>query len=162
MPKMLNYTTEIPVTKTLSELQNILAEHGARAVHIHYNEKREPAGISFTILVKNIPVEFRLPVRSEGVYKVLLSARKQYVDYAKQKVIRAQAERTAWRNLKDWILAQFALVESDQAEAAEVFLPYGVNPKTGHTVYEWFQSELLLGPGDSSGDVVDGETRELR
>ena len=35
-----------------------------------------------------------------------------------------QAERIAWRNVKDWIAAQLALVETEQAAMEQVFLPY--------------------------------------
>ena len=46
-----------------------------------------------------------------------------------------QATRTAWRILKDWLLAQLALIETGMASVEQVFLPYAQNP-SGQTVYE--------------------------
>ena len=33
-----NYTTEIPVEKTIAEIQAILAQNGARGIALEYNE----------------------------------------------------------------------------------------------------------------------------
>lgn len=67
--------------------------------------------------------------------------------FAKQKVKpdREQAERTAWRNIRDWVLAQMAFVEAGNVEVDEVFLPYLTDGK-GRTLYQVYQSgQLLLG-----------------
>ncbi len=48
---------------------------------------------------------------------------------------RAQAARVAWRIIKDWIEAQLALVEAEQVDMVEVFLPYA-QVQGGRTVYE--------------------------
>ena len=69
--------------------------------------------------------------------------------FARQKVKanRAQAERTAWRNIRDWVLAQMALVESCDAEMDEVFLPYLTDGR-GNTLYEVYaRGQLMLGDG---------------
>lgn len=61
----------------------------------------------------------------------------------------AQAERIAWRNVKDWIAAQVALVEAEQATMDELFLPKLVG-KNDLTLYQTFQTgQLMLGDGSS-------------
>ena len=58
-----------------------------------------------------------------------------------------QAERTAWRNVRDWIIAQMAIIEAGQVEMEEVFLPY-LTDRQGRTLYELYQSgQLALGDG---------------
>lgn len=58
-----------------------------------------------------------------------------------------QAERIAWRNLKDWIAAQVALVETEQATMDELFFPKLVD-RNEKTLYEVFQNgQLMLGDG---------------
>lgn len=46
-----------------------------------------------------------------------------------------QAERVAWRIIKDWIEAQMAILESKQVVFEEIFLPYMLNNK-GQTFFE--------------------------
>lgn len=41
----------------------------------------------------------------------------------------------AWRNVKDWIAAQIAIIEIGQVGIDEVMLPYMVDAY-GHTLYE--------------------------
>ena len=61
-----------------------------------------------------------------------------------------QAERTAWRNIRDWILAQMAFVESGNVQVDEVFLPYLTDGR-GRTLYQVYQSgQLLLEKGGGS------------
>jgi hypothetical protein len=149
---ILNYTTKISVLKTVSEIQEILAKAGALAVQIDYDAGM-PTALVFSVDVEGQRVGFRLPSRHYGVLKTL----------EKQKVERRyrtdeQARRVAWRITKDWVLAQLALIEAGQAELAEVFLPYAVDPKTGGTLYETMRdARFQLGAGD---DVVEGEWNE--
>lgn len=58
-----------------------------------------------------------------------------------------QAERVAWRIVKDWVEAQMAILESEQVSMDQVFLPYMVNQE-GKTLYELYASkQLMLGNG---------------
>ena len=81
---------------------------------------------------------FSLPANVEGVRAVM----------AKQGVkdVNGQAERTAWRNVRDWVLAQMAIIEAGMAQMDEVFLPYLTNGN-GQTLYQLYQGgALALGP----------------
>ena len=55
--------------------------------------------------------------------------------------------RTAWRNIRDWVMAQMAFVEAGNVQLDEIFLPYLSDGKK--TLYEAFQSgQLMLPKGD--------------
>ena len=54
-----------------------------------------------------------------------------------------QAERVAWRIVKDWVEAQMAILESEMVKLDEIFLPYMVND-AGQTLYEAYVSNQLL------------------
>lgn len=56
---------------------------------------------------------------------------------------REQAARVAWRILKDWIFAQIAIVQAEQADMAEVFLPYAQND-LGETLYDRIKGSGFL------------------
>ena len=55
---------------------------------------------------------------------------------------RKQAEMTAWRNVRDWVLAQMALVESCDVPVDQVFLPYLRN-YDGATLYDVYANGQL-------------------
>ena len=132
-----NYTTKVDVYQSLGEIQGALAKNGARKIMIDYDEKGNPVGVTFGINTPQGSLGFLLPANIDGVLKV----------FAKQKIKtdRAQAERTAWRNIRDWVLAQMAFVEAGNVEVDEVFLPYLTDGK-GRTLYQVYQSgQLLLG-----------------
>jgi hypothetical protein len=61
----------------------------------------------------------------------------------KVKCDREQAERVAWRIVKDWVEAQMAILESEMVQMDEIFLPYMLNNQ-GHTVFEAYRDKQLL------------------
>ena len=113
-----NYTTEIDVYRSLGEIQGALAAHGASRVMVDY-DGGAPTSVTFAIETPAGVRGFRLPANVEGVRGV----------FAKQRVkaTPGQAERTAWRNVRDWIMAQMAIIEAGMVQLDEVFLPYLVD-----------------------------------
>lgn len=111
-----NYTTKVPAAQTVGEIQGILATHGARKVMMDYSENGKVEAVTFGLMVHGTMAGFRIDARPEGVAAVM---KKDGI-----KCDFSQAERIAWRNVKDWIAAQIALVETEQATMEQVFLPY--------------------------------------
>jgi hypothetical protein len=59
-----------------------------------------------------------------------------------------QAERVAWRIVKDWIAAQLAIVETGMTSLDQVMFPYMLD-NDGATLYELYvgqQPALEAGP----------------
>lgn len=138
---ILNYTITIDAFKTVSEIEYILVLHNAKSVMKSYNGK-SITGLSFLIDtgVQQIPV--RLPVKTEECLKVLKkekreNPRKQIKDTYKQ------AERVAWRILKDWVEAQMALLDIEMVKFEEIFLPY-IETNSGKTIYEKLEEKRFL------------------
>ena len=136
-----NYTTAIAEDKTVGEIMGLLAGKGARSIQINYDQQNRPDAVSFILaLPGGFPVPFRLPCNFDGVFKSLA---RNYKDRgARQRFERnpesmVQARRVAWRIIKDWVAAQLALVEAEQAQMAEVFLPYAVH-ESGQTMFQRF------------------------
>jgi hypothetical protein len=112
------------------EIQRMLARAGADSILLEY-DNGTPAALSFRLTIGGQPVAFRLPAKAHAVLRVLSSdpqVPKRYRDPE-------HARRVAWRVIKDWLRAQLALVEAEQATLAEAMLPYAVTP-TGQTIYE--------------------------
>ena len=118
---LLNYTTKVDHLKTATEIVNILAKHGASNIMQDF-DLGHVTGIAWRLDRESGPVAFRLPVNVEAVAAVM---KKQAVrGFSNGPVLRAQAERTAWRILKDWVEAQMALLETEMVQLEEIFLPY--------------------------------------
>ena len=136
-----NYTSEVDVHKSLGEIQGALASHGARKIMVDYDERGQPDCVTFALQTPKGLRGFRLPANVDGVRAV----------FARQKVKAAdgQAERTAWRNVRDWVLAQMAIIEAGQVEVDQVFLPYMTD--RGRTLYEAYRDgQLALGDGEAT------------
>jgi hypothetical protein len=50
--------------------------------------------------------------------------------------IAEQAERTAWSLLRDWVHIQVTMIQMQQAEAMQIFLPYAYDGKNNQTLFE--------------------------
>lgn len=98
-----NYTSGVDIYTSLGEIQGALARAGATKIMVDY-ESGKPTAVTFAIETVAGTRGFRLPAAVDGTLRVFAAQ--------KIKADRAQAERTAWRNIRDWVLAQLALVES--------------------------------------------------
>ena len=67
-----------------------------------------------------------------------------------------QARRTAWRNIKDWLDAQMALIETEQVKLEEIFLPY-MTDGSGKTLYEYMKEGDFKLPQLPSARTQEGE-----
>lgn len=118
--KIKNYTSSIPVERTISKIEGFLVSAGARDILKNYNDQRELEGISFKIFRHNKDFAFRLPASVYGVARVLYGVEyHKLLDNRKQ-----QAMRTAWKIIQDWVELQISMVKLQQADVVEVFLPY--------------------------------------
>lgn len=134
MAQIINYTTQIDVYKTIGEIQGILVENGAQKIMFDY-EGKQPVTIRFmisTATAENISI--CLPARPKSVQKVLEQMKREKGSRMQVKPTFEQACRVAWRIIKDWLEAQMSLIQTEQAEMAEIFLPYLTDG--GRTFYE--------------------------
>lgn len=145
-----NYTTSVDVEKTVTEIQRRLARYKVRAVAVEYDDEGEPVGMSFSLVVGEQPLSFKMPVRWQGLHAILKE------EYHGRKVPWAystpeQAKRVTWRILKDWIEAQLALTDTGILTIDQVFFSYATDAQ-GISFYEYFMSRRALksgGTGDS-------------
>mgnify|MGYP001561850363 CR=1 FL=1 len=78
---------------------------------------------------------------------------KLLVDLKNQEVKRANEEdycyRVAWRDIRDWVLAQMALYETAMVEMPQIFLPFATDSQ-GQTIYDKvLKGQFLLGSGEN-------------
>jgi hypothetical protein len=139
-----NYTTDIPVQRTIAEIQKILAENGAQGIALEFH-KGYVKDIYFKVTLHNKELPFRLPAKAERVYQTLWGERQEREQRRYGEGWRAQAERIAWRICKTWLEAQITLINLEQAKLEEVFLPYLVMP-SNKTLFETMEHNQFLLP----------------
>ncbi len=147
---LLNHSTTVEASKTAGEIQAILVRHGARQVLFVYGDHEEITGISWKVPTKGGEIPYTLPVNVAKVNEVLTK------QYHQGQVPRAalrdgQAERVAWRILKDWVEAQMALLETTMVTIEEIFLGYmlvGADETLYKRMLRTGFQQKALGPGD--------------
>lgn len=132
---LLNYTTKVDVYTTLGAIQGQLVKHGAKKIMMDYDDQGRITALSFLIDTPVGQRGVRLPANVDAVHAVLTRQR--------VKCDRAQAERVAWRIVKDWVEAQMAILESEMVQMDEIFLPYMVNAG-GQTLFEAYRNNQLM------------------
>jgi hypothetical protein len=134
---LLNYTTQIQVSKTIGEIQAKLVGAGARQIMTTYDDVGAATGLSFALSTPEGTRGFALPVRVAAVLKVMgqdgTPSKFVYVE---------QAERVAWRILKTWLEGQLAIIETEMVSFSEVMLPY-MQMKGNKTMFELYQEDRL-------------------
>jgi hypothetical protein len=116
-------------------MQAALGKAGAAQVALDY-ANGGPSGLGFTLPTPYGPRSFALPVNVDAVHRLLAQ---QAGKNSRVKADRAQSERVAWRIVRDWLFAQLALIEAEQASLDQVMLPY-LRVDDSHTLYDAYRA----------------------
>lgn len=138
-----NYTTKVPAARSIEEIQQALVKNGATGVLYEYEKGTGRINaLQFRLEMQGKDMGFSLPVNWRRFQEVL----------KRQEVKRWDDEdycyRVAWRDIRDWVLAQMALYETMMVELPQVFLPFVTDAK-GETIYNKLinNPKFLLGEG---------------
>ena len=137
---ILNYTTTVDAFKKVSEIEYILVKHKAKSIMKHYDGE-SITGLSFLIDNGYQQIPVRLPVKTDECLKVL--KKEKAAGKKNIKDTREQAERVAWRILKDWVEAQMALLDIEMVTFEEIFLSY-IETNNGKTIYQRLEEKKFL------------------
>ena len=133
-----NYTTKVPADRSINEIQTALVSRGAVGILYEYEKGTgRIAALKFRLPMKEQIVSFALPVNWRKFQRVLQL----------QNVSRSKDEdhvyRVAWRVIRDWVLAQLAIHETEMVDLPQLFLPYAMNGQ-GTTLYETINDGKFL------------------
>lgn len=138
-----DYTTVVPVHRSIGEITQALVKAGARGVAQEYAADGSVAGLQFAILHNGQMLRYDLPVSAGAVGRVLTRQR-----VAPKYTSHEHVERVAWRIMRDWVLAQLAILETDMVTLPQIMLPYLVDG-SGLTLYQqWETSTQALPAGE--------------
>jgi len=135
-PNLKNYTSEVPAHVSMAKIERCLVEAGATDISKKYDDGVCRA-ITFRMFVNQVPVFFQLHAKVDACFKAMwgsMTPRGQ--QQADRKKWMAQAERTAWKIVSDWVEIQLSMIRLEQVEALQVFLAYVYNPAADQTFYE--------------------------
>lgn len=137
-----NRYTTVTAAKSIALTEKLLVDAGATNISKFYDNGRV-TGFYFSINHNGRPVTFKLPANVDGVLRYFLKNNK--VDGpARQKVLKDQAEKTAFKLLYEWVFININIMQMGQAELLNNLLPYAVDD-AGKTVYERFtENEIKL------------------
>lgn len=136
--KLLNYRTRVAASQTVSEIVCLLAGKKVSSVNIDYQNGKATA-VTFVIRIADSLIPFRLAANIDGVMN-----RPEVRNQGRE-----QGENVAWRIVFRWVEAQIALVEANQAEMGQVFLPYAVRDN-GDMLWTAFQASHTKQLGNGS------------
>ena len=137
-----NYRSRL-TTDPFAVIQKTLAQHKAKQIIQEFGHDGRVRAISFSLEISGKLHAFRLPARVESVQRIL------YGDKNLTETQLEQAYTTAWANIRDWITAQMALLDTGMVKPEEVFLPYML-VKNGITLFEDMKEHGFLLPSGQS------------
>jgi hypothetical protein len=119
-----NYTSGVPVDRTIARIEAILVRGGATNIIKDYKDGELDA-VCFSVLHPGTGkyLTVRLPANVESVFRSLHETVKRPREGTVEK-LRDQASRTAWKLMQDWVEVQMSLIQMHQVEFLQVFLPY--------------------------------------
>jgi hypothetical protein len=129
-----NYTSVVPAMNSAAAIEELLVEAGATSISKWYEDK-QLRGFLFQMAIGTQRPVFRLPANEEGVYQLMLR-NNPTASVAKKLSLRAQAQRTSWRTLHEWVQIQVTMILLKQVKPLEAFLAYNYDETTGHTFHD--------------------------
>ena len=140
-----NYTTSVPYIRTISEIEELLTGSGADTVMKKYRGDGICEALAFQYQRRG----YKLPCEIEKCLVVLREV-PEYKSKPRQ-WLEEQAIRVAWRNIRDWLEAQMALIRIGQAEYEQIMLPYMWDGN--ETMYDKLKkSQFYLGSGKKANE----------
>jgi hypothetical protein len=137
--KIKNYTSQVPVERTVFLIEAELVSIGANKIEKTYKDGFLN-GIVFSI---NLPdgtgFSYKIPAHVDAAHEIL----RQIPAYRKKPKawLEAQAKRTSWKIIYVWICSQIAMIQLNHVQAMQVFLPFLYDRVRGRTFYELIQGQ---------------------
>ena len=132
-----NYTTEVPASRSIENIEKLLVEFGAFNIMKEYSELPPLVGkrctsLSFIIEIDSNRFPFKLPAKVSNIVSWLRKKKPN----SNIKTITEQSERIAWKQQYEILYLQLGQIEMQQMEKMEVFLPYLYDVKRNQTFFE--------------------------
>lgn len=131
-----NYTSKIEASISMAKIEELLVEIGANNINKKY-ENKICTGITFLYFDNQISqtLAFHLKAQVDEAFQILWKEIKRPQQNTKE-ILKAQANRTAWKILSDWTEIQCTMILLGQAKPLQMFLPFVYDIKNEETFYD--------------------------
>jgi hypothetical protein len=135
-----NYTSQVPVSETIRRIEQVLIRCGVLGITKEYAPDATVSAIMFHLPLENrATITVRLPADKDRALEALwldyVGPDKEWLNVKRDAFVSGnkkkrrrdfaeQAERTAWKIVQDWVEVQMSMIQMQQAETVEVFMPY--------------------------------------
>ncbi len=151
--KIKNWSATLEASESIAIIRQELGKHGARKFAL-VRRGSQAVGFTFDLLIAEQFFHFRVALDLEAIVPLVAQSMEQGVTA----LVRQQAYRTAWANLRDHVASGLALVDSGAAEIERVFFPYLLMDEEGQeTYFEAFQKHRLLPAPVEKDATIPGE-----
>lgn len=141
--KIINYTSTVSVARSISHIEEILVSYGAKDIMKRYDSTGRLSSICFIILINGKSIPFKLPAKIDACNKKFKESVKR-PRKGTWKKLGQQAERTAWKIISDWVDLQTSMIELEQLELLQAFMPHVYDPHKEKTFYEEMKETRFL------------------
>lgn len=117
-----NYTSGVPVAKTIARIEQLLAESGASNVSKDF-QNGEIVSLRFAVALNGKTVTFRMPADSSSIFEAMWKEVSRPRRETRDRIL-DQSRRTAWKLLQDSLEVECTRLKLQQVEFMQVFLPY--------------------------------------
>lgn len=133
---LLNYTTEVPCSKSIAEIIGMLSQARVQAISQQFDGAGNVTGIEFSIQTQWGQMGFALPINLPAVFQTLKQQAQKGIIPRRFSTDVEQARRVAWRIERNWLEAQLAKIELGSVKIEQVMLAYAIEPSTGRSFFE--------------------------
>ena len=146
--KLKNYTSTVPASKSISKIEEILVDLGARHIAKSYENGGELTGFVFQIEQDDQFLSFKLPANVKAVKEMFLEGVKR-PRKGTEKRLTEQAVRAAWKLLLDWTQVQASMIKIGRRSVTQVFLADMYDFNSDKTLYQVMEGRgfKMLGSG---------------
>ena len=133
-----NRTSSVAPEKSINQIEKTLIGMGARNIAKEYDGFGKVDSITFSISHPTMGggvIPFKLPAKRGPLKKIFMQQYRRPTRL-QEKSAEEQADRTAWKNIKEWVELQATMIKLEQVEFMEVFMPYVYVLDKGQTFYE--------------------------
>lgn len=143
-----NYSTDVPVERTITEIEKLLTKQGAKRILKEYDGSGALTGLAFTIGTAHGEMPVKMPVQIQQIRQTL----RNHVDagllppkFKQDPWAKEQAARVGWRIIRDWLDAQLTLINVEMVKVEQIFLPYVYSDRLKKTVFDIFEERKFQG-----------------
>lgn len=124
-----NYTSSVAVSITIGRIEATLIKCGVKGITKEYDGLGGVLAIIFHLPGDKNDIAVRLPAdenrAQDAMWKDYCDSHPK--DWLRKKTrgdFKDQSARTAWKLVQDWVEVQMSLIQMQQAEYRQVFMPY--------------------------------------